>query len=59
VTELLTSDGVTVPIVRMGLPDQFIEHGAQAALLGQHHLDADGIVAAVLALLPATEVLAG
>ena len=59
VTELLTSDGVMVPIVRMGLPDKFIEHGAQAALLGQLGLDADGIVAAGLALLPATEVLAG
>ena len=59
VTELLTSDGVMVPIVRMGLPDRFIEHGAQAALLGQLGLDADGIVAAGLALLPATEVLAG
>jgi 1-deoxy-D-xylulose-5-phosphate synthase len=50
---------VSVPIVRMGLPDQFIEHGAQAALLGQFGLDADGIAAAALALLPATEVLAG
>jgi 1-deoxy-D-xylulose-5-phosphate synthase len=59
VTELLTSDGVTVPIVRLGLPDRFIEHGAQAALLGQLGLDADGIAAAALALLPATQVLAG
>jgi len=59
VTELLTSDGVTVPIVRMGLPDRFIEHGAQAALLGQLGLDADGIAAAALSLLPATQVLAG
>jgi len=59
VTDLLSSDGITVPIVRMGLPDQFIEHGAQAALLGQYGLDADGVAAAALALLPATEVLAG
>jgi 1-deoxy-D-xylulose-5-phosphate synthase len=59
VTELMTSDGVTVPIVRLGLPDRFIEHGAQAALLGQLGLDADGIAAAALALLPATQVLAG
>jgi 1-deoxy-D-xylulose-5-phosphate synthase len=59
VTDLLASDGVTVPIVRLGLPDRFIEHGAQAALLGQLGLDADGIAAAALALLPATEVLAG
>jgi 1-deoxy-D-xylulose-5-phosphate synthase len=59
VTELLASDGIAVPIVRMGLPDRFIEHGAQAALLGQMGLDAEGITAAALALLPATEVLAG
>jgi 1-deoxy-D-xylulose-5-phosphate synthase len=59
VTDLLSSDGVMVPIVRLGLPDRFIEHGVQGALLGQLGLDADGIVAAALALLPATEVLAG
>jgi 1-deoxy-D-xylulose-5-phosphate synthase len=59
VTELLSSDGVSVPILRMGLPDRFIEHGAQGSLLAQLGLDADGIVAAALALLPATEVLAG
>jgi 1-deoxy-D-xylulose-5-phosphate synthase len=58
VTELLTSDGISVPILRMGLPDSFIEHGAQGALLSQLGLDADGIVAAALAL-PAGEVLAG
>jgi 1-deoxy-D-xylulose-5-phosphate synthase len=59
VTDLLSSDGVMVPAVRLGLPDQFIEHGTQAALLGQYGLDAEGIVAAALVLLPATEVLAG
>ena len=59
VTELLSGDGVTVPIARIGLPDRFIEHGAQGALLGQLGLDADGIAAAALALLPAAEVLAG
>jgi len=59
VTELLSSDGVSVPLIRMGLPDRFIEHGAQGSLLSQLGLDADGIVAAALALLPAAEVLAG
>jgi 1-deoxy-D-xylulose-5-phosphate synthase len=59
VTDLLSSDGVMVPIARLGLPDRFIEHGAQGTLLGQLGLDAYGIVAAALALLPATEVLAG
>ena len=43
----------------MGLPDSFIEHGAQGALLSQLGLDADGIVAAALALPAAGEVLAG
>jgi hypothetical protein len=43
----------------MGLPDHFIEHGAQGPLLSQMGLDADGIVAVAHTLLPATEVLAG
>ena len=59
VTELLSADNVMVPVVRMGLPDRFIEHGVQASLLAQLGLDADGVVAAAVALLPAGEVLAG
>jgi 1-deoxy-D-xylulose-5-phosphate synthase len=59
VTELLSADGVAVPIVRKGIPDRFIEHGAQGSLLAQLGLDADAIVATALALLPQSEVLAG
>jgi len=59
VTDLLSTEGVTVPVIRMGLPDHFIEHGAQGSLLAKMGLDANGIAAAALALIPAGEVLAG
>jgi 1-deoxy-D-xylulose-5-phosphate synthase len=51
VLELLASADVQVPVRVLGLPDGFIEHGAQATLLGSFGLDADGIAAAARALL--------
>lgn len=59
VAELLTAEGVTVPVRRLGLPDRFIEHGAQATLLQQFGLDADSVAAAALELCPARSALAG
>jgi len=41
------------------LPDSFIEHGAQAKLLAQFGLDADGVAAAALELVPQPSALAG
>ncbi len=38
-------------IVRMGLPDSFIEHGTRYSLLSDHGLTADGIVKQALTLL--------
>ncbi|MGU7816107.1 1-deoxy-D-xylulose-5-phosphate synthase [Burkholderia sp. AW49-1] len=35
------------PVLRLALPDQFIEHGEPTELLSQHGLDAPGIQAAV------------
>jgi 1-deoxy-D-xylulose-5-phosphate synthase len=35
-----------VPIVRLGLPDRFVEHGERGELLGELGLDAAGIAAA-------------
>lgn len=35
------------PILRLGLPDEFIEHGEQAELLSMYGLDASGIQSAV------------
>ena len=59
VSELLTAEGVSVPVRRMGLPDHFIEHGAQATLLTHFGLDPQGVAAAALELVPAADALAG
>ncbi|MBV8302348.1 MAG: 1-deoxy-D-xylulose-5-phosphate synthase [Candidatus Dormibacteraeota bacterium] len=59
VAELLAAEGVSVPVRRLGLPDRFIEHGAQAALLSQFGLDPDGIAAVVVELVPAASAMAG
>jgi len=51
VLELCATAGLTLPLRLMGLPDTFIEHGAQAPLLSGFGLDAEGIAAAALAAL--------
>jgi len=43
VTELLNEVGVTIPVLQLGLPDRFIDHGDQAVLLAELGLDAKGI----------------
>jgi 1-deoxy-D-xylulose-5-phosphate synthase len=50
VLEALADGGIAVPVRRMGLPDRFIEHGPQAALLRAFSLDVEGVVAAAQAL---------
>ena len=47
VLELLNDNGLAVPVVRVGIPDQFVEQGTQAELRSQLGLDADGIVATI------------
>lgn len=47
VTEALNAAGVTLPVLQLGLPDQFIDHGDQATLLAGLGLDAKGIEASV------------
>jgi 1-deoxy-D-xylulose-5-phosphate synthase len=48
VLECLDAKGVTgVKTLRIGLPDTYIEHGAQATLRHKYGLDADGIYASV------------
>lgn len=47
VSELLAQHGVNIPIIHLGLPDCFIEHGERGQILTQLGLDAAGIVAAV------------
>jgi 1-deoxy-D-xylulose-5-phosphate synthase len=47
VLEALAEAGLSVPIRRLGLPDRFIEHGAQPLLLHKFSLDVDGVIGAV------------
>ena len=52
VGEALQAAGVVKPILHLGLPDQFIEHGDPVKLLALHGLDAAGIGKAIRARFP-------
>jgi 1-deoxy-D-xylulose-5-phosphate synthase len=43
VLETLSAAGVQIPVLQLGLPDEFIDHGEQSALLAGIGLDAAGI----------------
>ncbi|WP_028455454.1 1-deoxy-D-xylulose-5-phosphate synthase [Chitinilyticum litopenaei] len=47
VLECLAACGVSVPVIQLGLPDAYVEHGEQKQLLADCGLDGAGIVAAV------------
>ncbi|MBW8899435.1 MAG: 1-deoxy-D-xylulose-5-phosphate synthase [Massilia sp.] len=47
VAEALAAEGVVKPILMLGLPDKFIDHGDPAALLAGVGLDAKGIAASI------------
>ncbi|MCS0630384.1 1-deoxy-D-xylulose-5-phosphate synthase [Telluria mixta] len=47
VAEALAAAGIQRPLLMLGLPDMFIEHGDPAALLGAAGLDAAGIAGAI------------
>jgi 1-deoxy-D-xylulose-5-phosphate synthase len=51
VSEVLQACGMLKPVLQLGLPDVFIDHGDQAVLLASVGLDAAGIEAAILARL--------
>ena len=48
VLEALQAAGITTPVLVLGLPDEFIEHGDPAKLLAMCGLDAAGIERAIL-----------
>ena len=52
VGETLLAAGLSVPLLRLGLPDAFIEHGEPQQLLALLGLDATGIEAAIRARFP-------
>ena len=48
VLEALQAANVLKPVLQLGLPDQFIEHGDPAKLLAGIGLDAAGIEASIV-----------
>jgi 1-deoxy-D-xylulose-5-phosphate synthase len=55
VAEALAAEGIVKPLLMLGLPDKFIDHGDPALLLKSVGLDADGIAAAIRARFAAGE----
>nr|WP_314630665.1 1-deoxy-D-xylulose-5-phosphate synthase [uncultured Noviherbaspirillum sp.] len=55
VGEALTAAGVVMPLMQLGLPDRFIDHGDAPQLLATCGLDAAGIAASVRQRLGKTE----
>src|SRR5258705_56551 len=51
VAEALGARSIVIPLLQLGLPDRFVDHGDQAQLLASIGLDKAGIVAAVRARL--------
>ena len=51
VAESLAGRAIATPLLQLGLPDRFIDHGDQAQLLASVGLDKSGIVAAIRARL--------
>ena len=47
VSELLAASDIAVPMLHLGLPDRFVDHGDPAWLLAQVGLDAKGIAASI------------
>ncbi|PKM06312.1 MAG: 1-deoxy-D-xylulose-5-phosphate synthase [Gammaproteobacteria bacterium HGW-Gammaproteobacteria-4] len=53
VAELLADQGITVPILHLGLPDAFQHHASRDELLAEAGIDAPGIRRAIIARWPA------
>jgi 1-deoxy-D-xylulose-5-phosphate synthase len=51
VVELLNDAGIKTPVVRIGWPDEFVEHGSPAGLRKKHGLTVENTVEKVLAKL--------
>ena len=49
VSEALAAEGIVIPVLHLGLPDRFVDHGDPAQLLAECGLDARGIAASILA----------
>jgi 1-deoxy-D-xylulose-5-phosphate synthase len=47
VGELLAAEGLQVPLLQLGIPDRFIEHGSREGCLAAAGLDAAGLAASI------------
>ncbi len=52
VSESIAAQGLAVPLLHLGLPDRFVDHGDQHQLLAHVGLDRDGVLASIRARLP-------
>lgn len=52
VAELLAAEGITLPVLHLGLPDSFQAHASREELLAEAGLDAEGIRSAIRARWP-------
>ncbi len=52
VAELLAAEGIVLPVLHLGLPDEFQHHASREQLLAEAGLDVDGVRASVLARWP-------
>jgi 1-deoxy-D-xylulose-5-phosphate synthase len=48
VSERLHEAGIDIPVLQLGLPDEFVEHGDPAKLMAACGLDAAGLEASIL-----------
>ena len=55
VNEWLQSQQINLPVINLGLPDRFVDHGATDQLLSECGLDAKGILRSISAHSPATQ----
>jgi len=47
VSEVLAAHGVSLPVLHLGIPDRFIEHGSRETCLAAAGLDLAGLTASV------------
>ena len=47
INELLQQQNIHIPIINLGIPDRFIEHGTREECLSECGLNAEGIMGAV------------
>jgi 1-deoxy-D-xylulose-5-phosphate synthase len=57
VAECLAAHGLTLPILHLGLPDVYLEHGSREEVLSMAGLDLPGIRHAIRARFPQAETL--